>query len=56
MTETDIRIVCYDNVIVVYDYAEDFPDIIAEIGCDKLNKEKAYEIADLIKEEIESNE
>ena len=52
----DIKIVDYDCAIVVYDCTDEFDEFIVEISCDctgkGLSKEKALEIANLIKEKV----
>lgn len=48
-----IRIVDYDTCMIVYYHSDGFDDVVAEIHCNKLSNEKAYEIANIIKKEIE---
>ena len=56
MTERDIRVVDFGSVFLVYDCTGYFDEVIARISYDdtgmRLSKEKALEIANLIKKEV----
>lgn len=54
MTERDIRVVNFCNVVLVYECTDYFDEDIARIKYGRLlSKEKALEIANLIKEEAQ---